>query len=70
MKQYTVYYVIKMNSHSYTYSLDVSADTAKHAVANVKDYVWRETGRNAFTPTTKAPTNPKVEVIKGLPPCK
>ena len=70
MKQYTVYYVIKMNGTAYTYSLDTKAHTAKEAIANIKAYVYTETGRNAFTPCTSAPTNPKVEVIKGLPPHK
>lgn len=70
MKQYTVYYVIKMNGQAYTYALDIKAKNASDAIREIKRGVLARTGRNAFTPTTKAPINPNVEVIRGIPPSK
>lgn len=70
MKEYTVYYVIKMNGHAYMYCLNAFAPNSATAVKRVRDHVFDETGRNAFTATTTPPKNPKIEVIKGLPPSK
>ena len=53
MKVYDVYYVVKMNSKQYVYCLAVEAKNAVEAKKKVVGIVYRETGRNAFTPSTK-----------------
>lgn len=70
MKTYPVYYVVKMNSTQYVYCLSVEAENAAEAKKKVVGIVYRETGRNAFTPTTKAPRILPESIVHGLPPKK
>lgn len=72
MKEYKIYYIIKMNSRSYCYALIVQAKNAKEALKTCSIEVFQKTGRNCFTPSTKDPriNSPKVQVINGLPPHK
>lgn len=70
MKKYDVYYVVKMNSTSYVYCLSVEAENAKEAKKQVVGTVYRESGRNAFTPSTKKPWILPESIIKGIPPKK
>lgn len=67
MKKYTIYYTIKMNSTAYEYALDVEAANAQEAKKKCKELVLKETGRNAFQPSTKAPN---CKCFTGLPPKK
>lgn len=67
VKKYPVYYTIKMNSMSYEYCMEVEAATAREAAKLCKETVFKETGRNAFHPTTKAPN---CTCFTGLPPKK
>lgn len=70
MKVYDVYYVVKMNSTQYVYCLAVEAKNAAEAKKKVVGIVYRETGRNAFTPTTKKPWILPESIINGIPPKK
>lgn len=55
MKSYQVFYWIKMNRHEYLEHMFVPANNAKEACKLCKEQVMKQTGRNAFRPTTKAP---------------
>lgn len=55
MKSYQVFYWIKKNSHEYLDHMFVSANNAKDACRICKEQVKKQTGRNAFRPTTKVP---------------
>ena len=52
---YTVYFIIKKNCHGYLNQMGVTAKNQKEAVALVRDSVRRDSGRNAFSATCKAP---------------
>lgn len=56
MKQYQVFYWLKMNNHEYLRHMFVTAPNAREACKVCKEEVKKQTGRNAFRPTTKAPT--------------
>lgn len=70
MKIYEAYYTVKMNSTQYVYCLAVEAKNAVEAKKKVVGIVYRETGRNAFTPSTKKPWILPESIINGLPPKK
>lgn len=70
MKNYTIYYIIKMNGTQYSYKTDTTANTAKEAKAKVVLDVEQKTGRHAFAPSTTPPKNLNVEVLEGFPPHK
>lgn len=59
MKKYNVYYIIKKNGHGYLRNMEVDAHNQKEAMQIVKEAVLRETGRNAFHKTCKAPVKTK-----------
>ena len=70
MKLYEVYYIVKMNRKQYVYCLAVEAQNAVEAKKKVVGIVYRETGRNAFTPSTKKPWILPTNIIHGIPPKK
>ena len=55
MKSYQVFYWIKKNRKEYLEHMFVSANNAKEACQVCKEQVYKQTGRNAFRPSTKAP---------------
>lgn len=55
MKNYQVFYWIKANKKEYLNHMFVTAKNAREACAICKDEVKKQTGRNAFRPTTKLP---------------
>lgn len=72
MKKYRVYYTVKMNANHYEYYLDLEAQNAKDAVQQLRTKVFKETGRNAFTPHASKNIEdvPKQFSVEGLPPKK
>ena len=71
MKNYIVYYTIKMNGESYLYAMKVEAKNANEAKDLCTGIVFRETGRNAFTPSTKlSKWDIGKEIYSGMPPVK
>lgn len=70
MKRYRVFYTIKMDSTLYEYYLDVEAGNKKEAIKQVREKVYSETGRNAFTPKATSKNVITTNAIEGLPPKK
>lgn len=64
MKNYQVFYWIKKNNHEYLEYMFVTANNTKEACKLCKEQVRKQTGRNAFRPTTKAPD---IEQFRQLP---
>lgn len=64
MKNYQVFYWVKKNRHEYLEHMFVSANNAKEACKICKEEVLKQTGHNAFRPTTKAPD---LELYKNNP---
>lgn len=68
MKEYQVFYWLKMNRREHLRHMFVRANNAREACAICKRQVYQQTGRNAFRPTTKVPeldqyrNNPNFEV--------
>lgn len=50
MKNYQVFYYLKMNKKEYLEHMFVTAKNQKEAIAIVKKEVFAKTGRNAFRP--------------------
>lgn len=64
MKNYQVFYWIKKDRHEYLEHMFVMANNAKEACRICKEQVFKQTGRNAFRPSIKAPD---LEAYKNLP---
>ena len=56
-KSYQVFYYIKANRTETLHHIFVMANNSKEACKKCKEVVFEKTGRNAFRPTTKAPTS-------------
>jgi hypothetical protein len=74
-KLYHVYYGAKFNGTQQEFVLDVRASSAREACAECKRLVFKNTGRNAFTPqAVLSDKRPKwyseAKVRKGYPPPK
>ena len=67
MKCYQVFYWIKKDRKEYLEHIFVTANNAKEACAKCKRIVREKTGRNAFRPTTKAPTEQEMEAYRKAP---
>lgn len=63
-KSYQVFYWIKKDSHEFLHHIFVNAENAKEACKVAKNVVREETGRNAFRPTTKAPTQEQLDILR------
>ena len=59
MKDYTVYFIIKKDGHGYLNSETATAKNQKEAKKQVKELVYKNTGRTAFGCTCKAPIRVK-----------
>lgn len=57
MKEYVVYFYVKANRTEYLCDVVVEAKTAVEACKLVKHWYHKKTGKNAFRPTTKKPTD-------------
>lgn len=55
-KTYQVFYYIKANGKETLHHIFISAANSKEACSKCKEIVKAQTGRNAFRPTTKAPS--------------
>lgn len=56
VKSYQVFYWIKKNKKECLNHMLVHAANSREACKKCKEEVYKQTGRNAFRPTTKAPT--------------
>lgn len=52
MKNYTVYYVIKVNRAEWLHKMVVESVNAREAVRLCKTAVFEKSGKNAFRPST------------------
>lgn len=52
MKTYTIYFVIKANCTENYFYMNVEAKNQKEACQEVKNIIKKQTGRNAFRPST------------------
>lgn len=55
MKEYTVYFIIKKHSHGYLNQQNIEAKNQKEAIKLVKEKVKKESDKNAFSCSCKAP---------------
>lgn len=60
-KTYQVFYWIKQNKHEYLNHIFIKATNAKEACKTAKEVVKNKTGKNAFRPTTKVPSQEELE---------
>lgn len=55
MKNFTVWYILKMNNHGFMKSVEVEAENKKEAFAKAEEYVHTLFNHHAFTKSLKAP---------------
>lgn len=55
MKNFTVWYILKMFNHGYLKSVEVEAENKKEAFAKAEEYTQTYFARHAFTKSLKAP---------------
>lgn len=65
-KSYQVFYWIKRNRHEYLHHMFVMANNAREARQICKQQVKEQSGRNAFRPTTTAPSAEELERLRKL----
>jgi len=70
MKTYTVEFIIKDKHCGGLYALRVDAKNGRDAIAQVRDAVYKQTGRNAFTPHAYADPHDPAKAFTGFPPAK
>lgn len=63
-KSYQVFYWIKRDRHEFLHHIFVNAENAREACRVAKAVVKEKTGRNAFRPTTKAPSPEELEALR------
>lgn len=63
-KDYQVFYWTKSNRIEYLHHIFVRAQNAKEACKIARDVVKEKTGRHAFRPTTKAPSQEEMEYYR------
>ena len=68
-KTYVVTYIIKDKRYGGMYYLKTLADNARDAIQQVRDAVYKQTGRNAFTPHAY-PEDYNAKAYTGFPPAK
>lgn len=68
-KEYQVFYVIKRNKKEYLYHIFVMASNQREAIQQCKAVVLEKTGRNAFRPTTKAPSEHELKRFANASEC-
>lgn len=66
MKSYQVFYFIKANRREYLHHMFVMANNAREACQVCKQQVKEQTGRNAFRPTTTAPSVEELEQLRKI----
>jgi len=66
-KMYQVFYWIKKDNHEFLHHIFVNAENAKDACKVAKQVVREKTGRNAFRPTTKAPSEAELAALRKNP---
>ena len=70
MKFYVVEFIIKDKHCGGLYALRVDAKNGRDAIAQVRDAVYEQTGRNAFTPHAYTEDHEPTKAYTGFPPSK
>lgn len=55
MKEYTVWFIVKLNNRGYLHCRNVTASDKKQAWGMIEEFTMDTFGRHAFAKTTKAP---------------